>query len=174
MARRRPSPDAGQAGPPALTPREEAFCQAFSRHGNAVRAAREIGIPPERALVVGQRMRRKPALRQRIEQLHDVPRMSRAAEDSIRQRLVDAVDFPSELFFQPRPLPPELGLQQPPLPCDLSALSAREIAVIKRLLVTVQPTRDGGVGIGGTFMAPDRLEAIRRLLRFRSPDREGR
>lgn len=88
-----------------------------------------------------------------------------APPDPELSRLIAAVNFPVALLFRPRPVPPELGLRAAPLPCDLSRLSAVEIAGIERLVVTVLPTHDAGVVLGGEIRRPNVFRAIDAFLR---------
>lgn len=80
-----PDPGPGMPEPDALSFRRERFCQAYARHGNAARAAREAGYAPGFAKQRGHKLLNTAPVRARIEAIA-------AALDS------EAADDPKELI----------------------------------------------------------------------------
>lgn len=64
-------PKAGAKEPRKLTPRQERFCQRYTIHWNATRAAKEAGYSEKSAMELGYQVLQSPSVQARIQSLTD-------------------------------------------------------------------------------------------------------
>lgn len=68
MSERKTRKDASKR---ALTAKQEAFCQLYTVHWNATRAAKEAGYSPDSAMYLGYQLLQNPLVKSRIAELAD-------------------------------------------------------------------------------------------------------